>query len=96
MPLLQTIQRPVAAQNYSARRFLISSGIPEPQVEIEVPMTPQEIIAQENVALLIQDIQPKIESDLDPLTHLIAIKAAPQSLKVEIYRNSLLDLVKAQ
>lgn len=52
LPLLQTLQRPTAAQNYSYRRYLISSGIPETQVDIEVPLTPQEIIAMENVELL--------------------------------------------
>ena len=96
LPLLQTIQRPIAAQNYSYRRYLTSSGIPEPQVEIEVPLTPQEIIAGENVAMLIWWILPKVKEDYDPLTHLISIKAAPQSYKTEIYRQSLLQLYRVQ
>ena len=37
LPLLQTLQRSKASQNYSYRRYLISEGIPEEQVDIEIP-----------------------------------------------------------
>lgn len=96
LPLLQTLQRPKAAENYSFRRFLTSSGIPEQQVEIEIPLTPQEIIAIQNVELLSFGEFVTVESTYDPLTHLIAIKAAPQELNTMIYRQSLLDLYTAQ
>lgn len=96
LPLLQTLQRPKAAQNYSYRRYLTSSWIPEAQVEIEIPLTPQEIVAMQNVELLILGDFVKVKPDYDPLTHLIAIKAAPQELNVMIYRNMLLDLYTAQ
>lgn len=96
LPLLQTLQRPKAAQNYSYRRFLASSGIPEEQVEIEIPLTPQEIVALENVQLLIDGQFVEVKSEYDPLTHLIAIKAAPQELNTILYRQALLDLYKAQ
>jgi len=96
LPLLQTLERPKAAQNYSYRRFLTSSWIPEAQVEIEIPLTPQEIIAIENVEALTYWEFVEVKSDYDPLTHLIAIKAAPQELNTMVYRQSLLDLYKAQ
>ena len=96
LPLLQTLERPKAAQNYSYRRFLISSWIPENQVDIEIPLTPQEIVAIENVEALTYWEFVEVKEDYDPLTHLIAIKAAPQELNTMIYRQSLLDLYKAQ
>ena len=96
LPLLQTLERPKAAQNYSYRRFLTSSWIPEAQVEIEIPLTPQEIVAIENVEALTYWEFVEVKPDYDVLTHLIAIKAAPQELNTMIYRQSLLDLYKAQ
>jgi len=96
LPLLQTLERPKAAQNYSYRRYLISSWIPETQVDIEVPLTPQEIIAIQNVELLSYGETVEVKEDYDPLTHLIAIKAAPQDLNTMVYRQSLLELYKVQ
>ena len=96
LPLLQTLERPKAAQNYSYRRYLTSSWIPEAQVEIEIPLTPQEIVAIQNVELLSFGEFVEVAWDYDPLTHLIAIKAAPQELNVMVYRQSLLDLYTAQ
>ena len=96
LPLLQTLERPKAAQNYSYRRYLTSSWIPEAQVEIEIPLTPQEIVAIENVEALTYWEFVEVKEDYDPLTHLIAIKAAPQELNTMVYRQSLLDLYKAQ
>ena len=96
LPMLQMLQRPKAAENFSYRRYLASQGIPENQIEIEVPRTPQEIIAMENVELLIAWKFVEVESDYEPLTHLIAIKSAPQELNTLMYRKGLLELYKAQ
>ena len=96
LPMLQMLQRPKAAENFSYRRYLASQGIPENQIEIEVPNTPQEIIAMDNVELLIAGKFVEVESDYDPLTHLIAIKSAPQEPNTLIYRKGLLELYKTQ
>ena len=96
LPMLQMLQRPKAAENFSYRRYLASQGIPENQIDIEIPLTPQEIIAMENVELLVAGKFVKVDASYEPLTHLIAIKSAPQELNTLMYRKWLLELYKVQ
>lgn len=95
-PLLQTLQVPKTSMNFAFRQILIANWLDSQQVDIIVPKTPQELIAEQNVELLRMWEFVPVEDSYDPLTHLIILKTAPNTPNVEIYRSWLLELYKIQ
>ena len=86
--------RSESAQMNTYRNFWRSWGMTEAQINMELPPTAQEIIAQENVSLLLQWETVQVQQDYDPDTHLLAIQAAWNSDNVELYKYELLKLKK--
>jgi len=81
--LLQSFERPQASQNFTARRVLLANGVPEEHVDIEVPMTPQEMIAVQENNDMLNNIFVGIDPSDDDMTHLIVHKGSgnsPQSI----------------
>ncbi len=95
-PLLQTLQVPPSSINFAFRQLLLASWIDAQQVEIMIPKTPQEIIAEENIDLLRAWEFVEVEEDFDVYTHLVMLKQAGNGINVQIYRKSLLELYKLQ
>jgi hypothetical protein len=65
-------------------------------ISMEFPQTAQELIAQENVGLLLAGLTVKVEDSYDPDTHLLMIQAAGNGDNVELYKYGLLKLKKIQ
>lgn len=95
-PLLQTLQVPPSSINFAFRQLLLTSGIEPQQVEIMIPKTPQEIIAEENIDLLRAWEFVEVEENYDVFTHLTILKQAWTWLNIELYRQWLLDLYTIQ
>lgn len=86
--------RSESAQLNTYRNFARSWGLSEAQIDMELPATAQEIIAQENVWLLLDWETVHATPDLDPDTQLLAIQAAWNTPNVDIFRYELLKLKK--
>jgi hypothetical protein len=95
-PLLQTLQIPPVSMNYAFRQILEANGLDSQQIEIIVPKTPQELIAETNIELLKMGEFVPMEETYDPMTHLIMLKNVENTVNVEIYRQGLLELYKMQ
>lgn len=94
---LQTVpNRPIASQLNTLRNFARAMNMSEEDIEIELPATAQEIIAQENVWLLLDWEIVEVQASYDPDTHLIAIKAAGYWDNIDAYKYGLLKLKKIQ
>lgn len=95
-PLLQTLEIPKSSMNFAYRQLLLANWLDNQQVDIIIPKTPQEILAEENVELLKMWEFVEVEPDYDPFTHLTLLKQAWNGVNVELYRQWLLDLYKIQ
>ncbi len=94
---LQSIpNRPESAQLNTMRNYARSMNLSEENIDIEIPMTAQEIIAQENAWLLLDWENLQVESSYDPDTHLLMVKSLSWLDNVAAYRYGLLKLKKIQ
>lgn len=92
---LQTLPwRPAAAQLNTLRNFARSMDMSEENIEMEIPATAQEIIAEQNAWVLLQGKVLNVKMDYDPDTHLMAIKSLAWEPNVETYKYELLKLKK--
>ena len=94
---LQSIPwRPEAAQLNTRRNYGRSWGMSDENSEMELPATAQELIAQDNIGLLLQGETVEVQDDYDPDTHLLMLQAAWNEDNVELYKYGLLKLKKIQ
>ena len=91
-PLLQTLEVPKSSINFAYRQLFLSSWLKPQQVDIIIPKTPQEIIAEENIELLKMWEFVPVEDTYDPITHLVVLNSAWEWNNIEMYRRWLLDL----
>ena len=94
---LQAIpNRPESAQLNTMRNFGRSWGMSDAALEMELPQTAQELVAHDNIWLLLAGESVEVRDDYDPDTHLLMIQAAWNGDNVEMYRYGLLKLKKIQ
>ena len=92
---LQTIpNRPISAQLNTMRNYARAMDMDEEDIDMEIPLTAQEIIAQENVLALLEWQNVKIDESYDPDTHLLAIRSVSWIDNVAMYKYWLLKLKK--
>jgi hypothetical protein len=84
--------RPISAQMNSMRNYARSMNLSEENIDMEIPATWQEIIAQQNVWLLLEWKTVTVKDTYDADTHLIAIKAAWVWTNIDAYKYGLLKL----
>ena len=91
---LQTIpNRPESAQLNTLRNYARSMDMREDLIEMEIPPTVQELIAQENTKLLMDWEYLEVDPSYDPDTHLISIAPLGNEMEnVAVYRYMLTRL----
>ncbi len=84
--------RPISAQLNSMRNYARSMSLSEENIDMEIPATGQEVIAQQNVWLLLEGKTVTVKDSYDPDTHMIALKAAWVGTNIDAYKYWLLKL----
>lgn len=89
--ILQGIERPKIAQDLHAREVLQVNGIDLQKANLFVPLSPQEMIADQENMLLNQGINIPINDTDDHLTHLILHDGTLETVAAAIHKQAHID-----